>query len=70
MKFLIISRTKEVFYTLPPERQMELLTASLSWIEKYRKAGKCKEIFWIPGWNRAVLIWDAESAEGVKPSYC
>ena len=63
MKFLIISRTKEVFYTLPPERQTELLTGSLSWIEKYRKAGKCKEIYWIPGWNRVAIIWDAESAE-------
>ena len=63
MKFLIISRTKEVFYTLPPERQTELLTASLSWIEKYRKVDKCKEIYWIPGWNRVAIIWDAESAE-------
>ena len=63
MKFLIISRTKEVFLTLPPERQTELLTAALSWIEKYRKAGKCKEIYWIPGWNRAAVIWEAESGE-------
>jgi hypothetical protein len=63
MKFLIISRTKEVFYTLPPERQTELLTGFLSWLEKYRKAGKCKEIYWIPGWNRGVFIWNAESGE-------
>jgi muconolactone delta-isomerase len=63
MKFLIISRTKEVFLTLPPERQTELLTAALSWIEKYRKSGKCKEIYWIPGWNRSVVIWEAESGE-------
>lgn len=63
MKFLIISRTKEVFFTLPPERQTELLTGSLSWIEKYRKAGKCKELYWIPGWNRAVVVWEAESGE-------
>ena len=63
MKFLIISRTKDVFLTLPPERQTELLTAALSWIEKNRKAGKCKEIYWIPGWNRSVVIWEAESGE-------
>jgi len=63
MKFLIISRTKDAFLTLPQERQTELLTAALSWIEKYRKAGKCKEIYWIPGWNRSVVIWEAESGE-------
>jgi len=63
MKFLVISRTKDVFYTLPQERQMEILTATLNWIEKYRKAGKCKEIYWMPGWSRSMFIWEVESGE-------
>ena len=61
MKFLVISRTKDVFFTLPRERQTEILTANLAFSEKYRKAGKCKEIYWIAGWSRGVSIWDFES---------
>jgi hypothetical protein len=56
MKFLVISRTKDVFFTLPRERQTEILTANLAFSEKYRKAGKCKEIYWIAGWSRGVSI--------------
>jgi hypothetical protein len=63
MKFLVTTRTKDVFLTLPPERQMELLNGALAYIDKYRKAGNCREIYWIPGWNRGVVIWEAESGE-------
>jgi len=63
MKFLIISKTKDIFFTLPPERQMEILNGAFAYIDKYRKAGNCKEMYWMPGWSRVVVIWESESGE-------
>ena len=42
MKTLIISRTKDFYYTLPLERQIELTQGAAAFIGKYRKAGKCR----------------------------
>jgi len=63
MKCLITTHLKDMLYTLPPEQQKELNTGAMAFIDKFRKEGKCKEIYNVPGLNMSVSIWEIESAE-------
>ncbi len=63
MKTLIISRTKDVYYTLPLERQIELTVGAAAFIDKYRKAGKCRDAYFLPNLKGSISIWETESAE-------
>ena len=63
MKGLAISRRKDSFSMLPPERQMELVERAGAYIDKYRKAGKCKEFYVVAGLKMTVGIWEVESPE-------
>ena len=60
---LSISRTKDSYFMLPPETQMQLMEGSWAFIDKYRKAGKCKEIYNVPLLKMSVSIWEVESPE-------
>lgn len=63
MKQLIITRAKDLFYMAPPKTRMEVVEGVAAFIDKYRKEGKCKEIYIVPGLKMTVSIWEAESDE-------
>ena len=63
MKQLLITRMKDSLYMVPPEKRMEVMLGSGAFVDKYRKEGKCKEIYVVPGLKMSVTIWEVESAE-------
>ncbi len=63
MKFLIITRMKDVFTLLPVEQQARIMDGVIPFIEKYQKAGACKEIYSVPSIKGSVSIWEIESGE-------
>jgi muconolactone delta-isomerase len=63
MKFLVIGQNKDAYYMLPPERRMEIMQGAVAYIEKYRKTGKCKEIYETADLKGSVSIWEVESSE-------
>ncbi len=65
MRFLVILRTKDIFFTLTPEKQIELMEGSFAFVEKHKKAGNCKQIHYLPSSNGTASIWEAESSEEV-----
>ena len=63
MRQLVITKTKDIFYSLPDERRMVLMEATGSYIDKYKKAGKFRRVYMEPGAGRAVLICNFDSHE-------
>jgi hypothetical protein len=63
MKFLIITRMKDTFGMVPPEKQAQIMEGVVAFIDKYRKTGVCKEIFNISSIHGTASVWDVESAE-------
>jgi muconolactone delta-isomerase len=63
MKYLIITKTKDVFFMLPDERRMVLMGAAMAFVDKLIKAHKMKDVHVMPGWNRTMFILDVESQE-------
>ena len=61
MKFVITRRRKDAFLMLPAEKQTELGEGALAFIEKQRKAGKCKEIYVDVDLQGGGSIWELES---------
>jgi len=62
MKFLVLARNKDSYYMLPPERRIEIMQAVIAYMEKYRKAGKCKEVYEAADLKGGVSIWEVESS--------
>ena len=65
MKYLVHSRRKDAFLMLPREKQVEIWEGMVAFIDKYRKAGKCKEIYMDGDMKGGVLIWEVESDEDI-----
>lgn len=63
MKIIVITRFKDLFYTIPASEQLELMKESMAYVEKYRRAGKCKDTYNVPGLDMSVSIWEVESSE-------
>ena len=63
MKTLIVSRTKDLYYTFPIERQIELTEGASAFIDRYRKMGKCRDAYLFPDLKGSISIWETESAE-------
>ena len=63
MKLLVNSRRKDAFLMLPPEKRVETWEGMVAFIEKYRKEGKCKEIYMHGDLKGGVSIWEVESDE-------
>lgn len=61
MKFVVNSRLKDAFLLLPAEKRTELVEGMIAFVEKQRKAGKCKEIYEHGDLKGAVSIWELES---------
>jgi hypothetical protein len=52
MKYLIITKTKDIYCMLPDERRMALMAAAVAFTEKLVKAHRMKEVHVMPGWYR------------------
>lgn len=63
MKFLVISKTKDTFYTLTPEVRKQLHDGQEAFWEKNVKEGKLKEIYHLIGKHGTATIWEANSTE-------
>jgi len=63
MKFLVTSRNKDSYYALAPEKRAQLLMEAYAFLEKYRKAGKLKEVFYTSDMKGMVSIWEIGSSE-------
>ena len=63
MKYLVNSRRKDAFLMLPMGKRIETWEGMVAFIEKYRNAGKCKEIYMHGDLKGAVSIWEVESDE-------
>jgi muconolactone delta-isomerase len=65
MKFLIISRAKDTFSTLPPAMLRQLMEATIAYMDQGKKEGKVLEYYFIPGWDRSIVISESDSAEAI-----
>ena len=65
MKYLVITRRKDALLMLPQEQRIAIWEGMVACIEKYQKAGKCKEIYMYSDMARSVSIWESDSEEEV-----
>ena len=63
MNFLTISHYKDSWFAIPPEKRAEVAMASLAFVDKYLKLGKCKEGYGLANQKGTVSIWDFASDE-------
>ena len=66
MKFVVNSRQKDAFLMLPAEKRFEIMEGVFAFIDKYRNAGKCKEIYEHCDFKGAVSIWEVETEVELK----
>jgi len=63
MKFLAITQNKDIYYMLPPETRVKVMDGGFAFVDKYRKTGKCKDIYFTADLKGGVSIWEVESGE-------
>jgi hypothetical protein len=63
MKYLVTTRNKDSYYALALKTRMELMQGAVAYIEKNRKAGKCKEVYFQNDLKGSVSIWDIDPGE-------
>jgi hypothetical protein len=62
MKFLVVSKMKDVFFALPPPVQLQIVEASQTGMELQKQAGKILDYYYSPaGYN--IIIIEYKSAE-------
>lgn len=65
MKILVVVHTRDTFFALGSKRQAELLEDSFAFVERQKKSGVCKEMYYLPGYKGTASIWEVESAEEI-----
>jgi muconolactone delta-isomerase len=65
MKFLGISKAKDVLFMLPPAVVSQLMDGTAAVISQEKKEGKILEFYIAAGWGRAIVITEAKTAEEV-----
>ena len=65
MKFLTITKTKDVGATVPPSIMRPLMEATLDVMNKEMKAGRILEAYFMAGSGRTVVIAEAKSGEEI-----
>ena len=70
MKFLTISKMKDMASTAPPSVIMQLMEATADVMKQAMKAGNVLEYYFIPGWDRVVTISEVKSAEEINQRLC
>ena len=63
MKFMLITRYKDSFYVLPPEKLKELTDAAAQHREKLTKEGTMKEVYYLGNMKGGMVIYDLKSPE-------
>lgn len=63
MKFMLISRLKDSFYALSPEKRKEIMDAVRQHSEKLTKEGKIKGSYVLGNMKGAMVILDLNSPE-------
>ncbi len=63
MKFLIIGRTEEFFYALPPEVRKQIVEEQNKFMKKQAEEGKLIAAWNLVGKKKTVSIWEVNSAE-------
>jgi muconolactone delta-isomerase len=63
MKFMVISRFKDSFSALPPDKQKKIVDTQGQFREKLIKEGKLKEIYLLGNMKGAMVIYDLNSSE-------
>lgn len=63
MKFVVISRHKDSLYSLPAQTRAEVIKGATAFVDKYLKAGKCKDIYFHGDMKGTVSIWELQSSE-------
>lgn len=63
MKFLVISETKDIFYSLSADERKKIEDETTNLLRQDVKAGAILEFYNIPGWNRTVAIEQYASIE-------
>lgn len=66
MKFLIISKTKDTFYTLNSEERERVHEEQKAFWEKYMMEGKLKDVYHLIGKHGSAAIWEVGSLEEVE----
>ena len=66
MKFLTIAcAKKETMSTLPPSVMSQLMKATDAYMDEGKKKGEFLEYYYIPGWNRSIVISESKNAEEI-----
>jgi len=63
MKFMVIARTKDSFYSLSFEKQQEIVEKQEQHMETLKKQGKLKESYFLGNMKAVMAIFDLDSAE-------
>jgi len=63
MKFMVITRIKDSFYSLSPEKRKEIADARGPNTERMRKEGKLKGAYTLGNMKGTMLILDLDSPE-------
>ena len=65
MKFLTISKMKDIASTVPPSVMRQLMEATLNLMNQEMKAGRILEAYFMAGSGRAAVIAEAKSGEEI-----
>ena len=63
MKFVVIVRHKDSLYSLPPQARLEVIKGATAFVDKYLKAGKCKDLYFHGDMKGTISIWELQSSE-------
>jgi muconolactone delta-isomerase len=63
MKFLVIVEYKDLYYSLPSAERKKIDDADKVFAQKMNDQGDVLEVYYIPGWNRYVVIEQYENIE-------
>jgi len=63
VRFLVTTHQKDTYLTIPEETRVKLFEVFAGFIDRNRKAGKCKEIYYLSDMKGSTSIWELESSE-------
>jgi hypothetical protein len=61
MKYLVLSRRKDAFLMVPQEQRIAIWEGTVAYIRKYKRSGKCKEIYMDGDLQGSASIWESNS---------
>ena len=61
MKYLVLTRRKDAFLMVPQEQRKAIWEGMVAYIKKYKRAGKCREIYMDGDMQGSASIWETNS---------